>query len=537
MLRQWMTSLLMAVIFAPAAAWASDGKADLERATELKLTAESIEQLAEVINLCQRALDKGLDTENAAFAKQLLASTLTSRGLAVVEAIFAPERPDARWQQMRRLALADLERSLRAEAKQPAVHIAIAKLEALPGGNEERVISSLDEAVKLSKDDPDTRVQALLMRAGLRENLADRVGDLDEAIETKPNDPQALRARGALHMGMDKPEKALADFDAALKLEPNHALTHEARGAALAMLDRLDDSRAAYAKALELDPKASSARMQRAQVAILEEKYDEAIADANKLLDLDENNLPARMLRAQAYLKNDQFAEALADVNAVLKSRPGAPPALRLRAQIHVAQEKVDQAISDLREIVRSDPDDLQTLFQIAILYRSQKNFTKALALFDELLEKTPQAWFVRYGRADAYLSTGKHREALADYNEAVKQQPDDSGMLNNLAWLLATSPMDEVRNGKRAIELATKACELTEYKAPHILSTLAAAYAESGDFDNARKWSLKAVELCEPELKDNLSKELASYEAKKPWRELLREDQEVTQNRSDTKR
>ena len=55
--------------------------------------------------------------------------------------------------------------------------------------------------------------------------------------------------------------------------------------------------------------------------------------------------------------------------------------------------------------------------------------------------------------------------------------------MLNNLAWLLATSPEEGIRDGKRAIELAEKACEETEWQDAHIISTLAAGYAETGNF------------------------------------------------------
>jgi len=99
--------------------------------------------------------------------------------------------------------------------------------------------------------------------------------------------------------------------------------------------------------------------------------------------------------------------------------------------------------------------------------------------------------------------------------------QPKHSGILNNLAWVLSTSPKDDLRDGKRAIELAQRACEETDYKAAHILSTLASAYAEIGDFETAKKWSAKAVELDEDGISDQLQKELDSYKEKKKWREL----------------
>ena len=76
---------------------------------------------------------------------------------------------------------------------------------------------------------------------------------------------------------------------------------------------------------------------------------------------------------------------------------------------------------------------------------------------------------------------------------------------------------------------MAEKACELTEYKAAHILSTLAAGYAETGDFDQAIKWSTEAVKLGgDDEIDDQLQQELASYEENKPWREQQEQEDRV---------
>ena len=114
---------------------------------------------------------------------------------------------------------------------------------------------------------------------------------------------------------------------------------------------------------------------------------------------------------------------------------------------------------------------------------------------------------------------------AIADYESVLKDDPKNSHVLNNLAWLLATSPDDKLRDGKRAIELATEGCKVTDYKQAHLLSTLAAGYAETGDFKTAIEWSQKAVAAApDEEMKANLVKELESYQAGKPWREAQNE-------------
>jgi tetratricopeptide (TPR) repeat protein len=121
------------------------------------------------------------------------------------------------------------------------------------------------------------------------------------------------------------------------------------------------------------------------------------------------------------------------------------------------------------------------------------------------------------------YAHEGDYTKALAEYAEATRLNPDHVLSCNNLAWLLATCPDANVRNGEKAIKYAKKACELSEWKVPPYLDTLAAAYAEAGDFDNAVKWQNRFLES--DYLKSNLSKDtldkarqrLSIYEQKKP--------------------
>ena len=91
----------------------------------------------------------------------------------------------------------------------------------------------------------------------------------------------------------------------------------------------------------------------------------------------------------------------------------------------------------------------------------------------------------------------------------------------NGLAWLLCTAPDDKVRDGKRALAGAKKACELTDHKNGGYLDTLAAAHAEVGEFDKAVEWQAKALKMGDIPIKDmdSAKKRLELFKGKKPYR------------------
>jgi tetratricopeptide (TPR) repeat protein len=118
----------------------------------------------------------------------------------------------------------------------------------------------------------------------------------------------------------------------------------------------------------------------------------------------------------------------------------------------------------------------------------------------------------------------GQYAEAAKDYEMAIKLRPTDAYNWSNYASLLASAPVDSVRNGKRAVEFATKACELTAYNDANTIGFLAEAYAETGDFEQAIKWSEKAIELANDDNLADLKEELESFRNGKPWRDKMQQ-------------
>jgi len=500
------------------------GQADLDKAIELKLNASTFSDLGEVIRLCESAIEKGLDETNTEFAKQLLGATRFQRGLLVGETVLSTLPIDNNWPTFRKMAVEDLEKGLAIDPEQPEAWLMLARLNVLPNGDLERARFAVNQAVEKAGDDRRLLVQALLLRADLTDDNEKKLNDLNRLLELEPDDPRVLRARGAALLALDKAEEAIADFDKALTKAPGHVPTLEAKIDALLELKRFDDAMAVADQIEEVAPRNAAAWFQRGRITGVRGEFEKALEHLNKAAEMEPRNVAVLMIRAAVLQELGKSDEAMKDVNRALELRPDNPALLRLRAAILAGSGQLSQAVRDLEQVREQGSAEPSIDLQLGLLYSIQKRHGKALEQFDKVLAVEPRNVAALRGRADTLLSLGRHAEAIVDYEKALEVDPNDSGVLNNLAWVLATSPDEKIRDGKRALELAAKACELTEYKAAHILSTLAAAYAENGDFENARKWSQKAVELGSETEKEALQKELESYQRNEPVRELIQE-------------
>ena len=514
--------LLILVVAGGRARAQNEGQEDLDRATEVKLSAKSVNDLGEVVRLLESALKKGLDQGNTKFANSLLASTLIQRGSAVTRMLLLTSPDSAKFAEYRKTALADLEKGVQLNPEQPQALYFIARLNLIAGGDAKRAGEALRQAIDLSTEQPPLRAKALMLRASVEKDPQKKMADLDEAVRIVPDDDAVRRVRGLLRANMGKLEESLADLDKAIELAPKQLPNYEAKAMVLVRMKKYDEALISLDKAHELSPGSIRPLLQKAQIHGLQSNLDAALHELNRALAMNPNSADVLLLRAGVHRENDDLEKALADADQALKLKPKLAAAMRLRAVILTDAGKPGEAIAQLEKLRQSDPKDLLGMLQLGMLYISQDKHGQAVDAYAAVLAQIPQERLALRGRGDALLNLGKHRKAIADYETLIKLVPKDPGTLNNLAWVLATSPREKLRDGKRALELATKACELTNYRAGHILSTLAAAHAELGDFQAAVKWVEKGLEVAKESEKDPLGKELESYRAGKPWRELL---------------
>jgi tetratricopeptide (TPR) repeat protein len=152
-------------------------------------------------------------------------------------------------------------------------------------------------------------------------------------------------------------------------------------------------------------------------------------------------------------------------------------------------------------------------------------DYDRAIAGFTDMIKRSSsnEHKAVGYaGRARARVRTKDVRGALADCDRAHEVEPNSPWGHEYRAWIRATCPDAKFRDGTKAVEEATIACELTEWKNPPCLETLAAAAAESGDFDAAVRWQSMALEsLTDDELTPQFRDRLELYRKKHPYRDV----------------
>jgi tetratricopeptide (TPR) repeat protein len=312
-------------------------------------------------------------------------------------------------------------------------------------------------------------------------------------------------------------------FSRQVQTNPRDAFFFLMRGVVRFENDDLAGALADVDQSLRLEPKNVSALLERAYLRQWHKERDLALADVNQAIALEPRNSYAYVERAVLECNSKEYDKCLHDLDQAIKlgSQTAVIPICRGIIQLDKGDRR--QALAEFDEAIKADPKHPDAYCGLAWVFLSKGDTKKAIAVFDRAIEADPKSPESHGNRAIVHLALGKYDKAVDDLDDVIKAAPNSARALKERAWILATCPQESVRSGEQAVISGRRACEITGWKEPHCMATLAAAYAESGDFESAVDLQQKAIGALPLKSRERheLQKVLDRYKAKKPYRHL----------------
>lgn len=293
-----------------------------------------------------------------------------------------------------------------------------------------------------------------------------RFGEAEEYLKTSlsycPTYSGTYYCLGDLYFKQGKYDDAIANLHEAVRFSPSTVEAYNEAGAAYVMEGKFPEAEQEFERALKEDPGSRRVRQNLGLVQVNEGKFDEAVSNLNFVLAVQPDSLKANLALAKIFIARGKLAEAVPHFEMALKQKPDDQETQQRLGMILAGLGKLDEAYPHLQEAARLNPADAVSEFQLGVICAHK----------------------------------GNTAEAIEHYNAVLHYQPDHAEALNNLAWIRAANEKAEFRSGVEAVQLAQRASEATHNQQPFVLGTLAAAYAEAGQFTNAVTTAKQARDL-----------------------------------------
>ena len=292
-------------------------------------------------------------------------------------------------------------------------------------------------------------------------------------------------------------------------------------GAKALQAGNADEALLAYSRALALTPDSVPALIGRAYTYL--RRNDPALAERDLAQAVATGKPSADVFVARAAVHQEQgdSQAVIQDFSAAIALAPTRYELRLGRSEAYARLSQNDKALLDCTEAIRIAPDRPEAYADRAVALKELHRDDEAIADLNQAILIDPSLTFAYGVRGEILGRRGRAQEALADFEAALRLRPEDPQALNGLAWYLAICPDASRRDGKRAVALATRACQLSDWKAGGVIDTLAAAYAEVGRFDDAARTQALAVSL-EKDSKEavEMKRRLELYQQKKSYHE-----------------
>jgi tetratricopeptide (TPR) repeat protein len=341
-----------------------------------------------------------------------------------------------------------------------------------------------------------------------------------EAVRIKRNYPEALVNLGSCRERAGLTNEAIGYYQQAVQVQPTAPAYYNLANV-FARQGKLNEAEMNYRSALELKAEFPEALQNYGDLLARQGRVDEAARHYAAALKLKTDLAEVHLSFGALLAGQQKWDQAIAEFDAALRSDPS-------NANIHFnlgsaynAKGESGEAAKHFAEACRLRPDDTEARENLGLLLLSQGKPNEAVGCFQEIARLQPNAK-AHYELALALDACGQGEKAITEYREAVRLSPTAPLYMNDLAWALATSPDEKMRDNKDAVRLAEDACRLSGGREPRFFGTLDAAYAGAGRFEEAITTANKTRELAlaagQQLIAQKAEERLALYRAGKPY-------------------
>jgi tetratricopeptide (TPR) repeat protein/tRNA A-37 threonylcarbamoyl transferase component Bud32 len=319
----------------------------------------------------------------------------------------------------------------------------------------------LEQAIRLVPDDSETNTGLGTIRF-LQGDFPGAMANLNRALELNPKDTDAYSIRGAFYINQGDFDRAIKEFTKALQFVDSQdaAIHYRFRAMAFYRKRLYDQALNDLNAALSIEPRNSEVLCERGTVLLAKRNLEGAIADFDAVLKLDPANAKAYYNRGCARIYQNDLQKAIVDFSSAIKINPLKGWPFHNRGSAHAALDRLDEAIKDFTEAIKLGPQEFMHYHARGRIHWLKQNFSVAIQDFDTAYRLRPTD---TNDLANAAMASELH---------------------NGLAWVLATCPEAELRNPRRAVELAAESIKLWDN--PGQYQVLGVARYRAGDYPGA---------------------------------------------------
>jgi arylsulfatase A-like enzyme/Flp pilus assembly protein TadD len=388
---------------------------------------------------------------------------------------------------------------------------------------------------------------------------------LRSIVRESPNSQLFHSVLGTCSMKAGKPQEALEAFQALLKLDRENPQTYGVLAQTLVRLERLDEAREHFKAALTLDDRNARVHFGYAELLQRLGQTDEAIQHYQKSVELfptfaqahdrlahalnqkgrkeeARRHLEEAMTQYQqglernpqdadlhnwlgmALIQTDRIPAGIDHLRTTLRLQPKHGDALVNLGAALVEQGELEEAEEVLRPAMGLPEVAADACHVLGILMNKRGKVEEAVKLYEQSIALKPSKTAAIDELTGYYLGQRRFADAIRILRIGTEKVPNSVTYLNMLAKVLATCSDAQLRDGRAAVALASKASQLTDGREPSVLATLAAAYAESGDFAQAVDLARKALQLAgdahQTDLAGLIQAQLDGYLKNQPFRD-----------------